>query len=69
VERRSWTPCTLTFARAPTWLVQPALYGHSNTVVKRLARVADLLGDNWQSPDRVLELHMALQLRSLADRV
>jgi GAF domain-containing protein len=46
-----------------------ALYVHPNTVVKRLARVADLLGDNWQSPDRALELHMALQLRSLADRV
>ena len=46
-----------------------ALYVHPNTVVKRLARVAELLGDNWQSPDRALELHMALQLRSLADRV
>jgi GAF domain-containing protein len=46
-----------------------ALYVHPNTVVKRLARVADLLGDDWQSPDRALELHMALQLRSLADRV
>jgi GAF domain-containing protein len=46
-----------------------ALYVHPNTVVKRLARVADLLGDNWQSSDRALELHMALQLRSLADRV
>ena len=46
-----------------------ALYVHSNTVVKRLARVAELLGDDWQSPDRALELHMALQLRSLADRI
>jgi len=46
-----------------------ALYIHPNTVVKRLARVADLLGDDWQSPDRALELHMALQLHSLADRV
>jgi DNA-binding PucR family transcriptional regulator len=46
-----------------------ALYVHPNTVVKRLGRVADLLGDNWQSPDRALELHMALQLRALADRV
>jgi hypothetical protein len=46
-----------------------ALYVHPNTVVKRLARVAELLGDDWQSPDRALELHMALQLRSLADRV
>src|SRR5262249_38158705 len=46
-----------------------ALYVRPNTVVKRLARVADLLGDDWQSPDRALELHMALQLRSLADGV
>ena len=46
-----------------------ALYVHPNTVVKRLARVAALLGDDWQSPDRALELHMALQLHSLADRV
>jgi len=46
-----------------------ALYVHPNTVVKRLARVAGLLGDDWQSPDRALELHMALQLRSLADRL
>lgn len=46
-----------------------ALYVHPNTVVKRLARVADLLGDDWQSADRALELHMALQLHSLADRV
>jgi GAF domain-containing protein len=46
-----------------------ALYVHPNTVVKRLARVAALLGDDWQSPDRALELHMALQLRSLADQV
>ena len=46
-----------------------ALYVHPNTVVKRLARVASLLGDDWQSPDRALELHIALQLRSLADRV
>jgi GAF domain-containing protein len=46
-----------------------ALYVHPNTVVKRLARVTDLLGEDWQSPDRALELHLALQLRSLADRL
>lgn len=46
-----------------------ALYVHPNTVVKRLARVTALLGEDWQSPDRALELHMALQLHSLADRV
>ena len=69
MEQHSRTRCTLTSVRGPTWPARPALYVHPNTVVKRLARVADLLGDNWQSPDRALELHMALQLRSLADRV
>ncbi|MEV4177020.1 helix-turn-helix domain-containing protein [Nonomuraea sp. NPDC049709] len=46
-----------------------ALYVHPNTVVKRLARVAALLGEDWQSPDRALELHMAVQLRWLADHM
>jgi hypothetical protein len=34
-------------------------------VVKRLARIAALLEDDWQSPDRALELHMAVQLHRL----
>jgi GAF domain-containing protein len=60
-----------TYLREGTNLTRTAraLYVHPNTVVKRLARVTDLLGDDWNSPDRALELHMALQLRSLADRV
>src|SRR5262249_6756867 len=60
-----------TYLREGTSLARTAraLHVHPNTVVKRLARVAALLGDDWQSADRALELHMALQLRSLADRV
>ncbi|RKT53518.1 helix-turn-helix domain-containing protein [Saccharothrix australiensis] len=39
-----------------------ALHVHVNTVVQRLDRVAGLLGDDWQSPDRALEVHLALRL-------
>jgi DNA-binding PucR family transcriptional regulator len=38
------------------------LHVHVNTVVQRLDRVASLLGDDWQSPDRVLEVQLALKL-------
>jgi len=30
--------------------------------VQRLDRVATLLGDDWQSPERVLEIQLALKL-------
>ena len=33
--------------------------------LQRLDRVAALLGDDWQSPDRALELQLALRLRRL----
>ncbi|MFD1148286.1 PucR family transcriptional regulator, partial [Saccharothrix hoggarensis] len=38
------------------------LHVHVNTVVQRLDRVASLLGDDWQSPERVLEVQLALKL-------
>ncbi|MEU4445770.1 GAF domain-containing protein [Actinosynnema sp. NPDC050801] len=38
------------------------LHVHVNTVVQRLDRVASLLGEDWQSPDRVLEVQLALKL-------
>ncbi|CCH29240.1 GAF domain-containing protein [Actinosynnema sp. NPDC047251] len=38
------------------------LHVHVNTVVQRLDRVASLLGDDWQSPERVLEVQLALRL-------
>ncbi|MFD7656407.1 helix-turn-helix domain-containing protein [Actinosynnema sp. NPDC059797] len=38
------------------------LHVHVNTVVQRLDRVASLLGEDWQSPERVLEVQLALKL-------
>ncbi|GLZ32334.1 hypothetical protein Lesp02_45220 [Lentzea sp. NBRC 105346] len=38
------------------------LHVHVNTVVQRLDRVAALLGEDWQSPERLLEVQLALRL-------
>ncbi|MFE2751945.1 helix-turn-helix domain-containing protein [Actinosynnema sp. NPDC059335] len=38
------------------------LHVHVNTVVQRLDRVASLLGEDWLSPERVLEVQLALRL-------
>ncbi|MFF9624504.1 helix-turn-helix domain-containing protein [Streptomyces griseosporeus] len=42
------------------------LHVHVNTVAQRLERVARLLGDDWQSPARVLEIQLALRLHRLS---
>jgi DNA-binding PucR family transcriptional regulator len=42
-----------------------ALHVHVNTVVQRLERVASLLGEDWQSPSRALEIQLALRLHRL----
>jgi hypothetical protein len=42
------------------------LHLHVNTVVQRLDRIQALLGEDWNSPARSLELHLALQLHHLA---
>ncbi|MFJ3829015.1 helix-turn-helix domain-containing protein [Streptomyces sp. NPDC090046] len=39
-----------------------ALHVHVNTVVQRLDRIARLLGRDWQSPARALELQLALRI-------
>lgn len=39
-----------------------ALHVHVNTVTQRLERVGRLLGEDWQSPDRALEIQLALKL-------
>ena len=39
-----------------------ALHVHVNTVAQRLDRVGKLIGDDWQDPDRQLELQVALRL-------
>ncbi|MDA5283623.1 helix-turn-helix domain-containing protein [Streptomyces sp. NPDC054904] len=40
-----------------------ALHVHPNTVSRRLERIAELLGTDWQKPGRALEIQMALRLR------
>jgi DNA-binding PucR family transcriptional regulator len=41
------------------------LHIHVNTVTQRLDRIGQLLGENWQEPDRALELPLALRLHRL----
>ncbi|KGN33259.1 cyclic diguanylate phosphodiesterase [Knoellia sinensis KCTC 19936] len=41
------------------------LHVHANTVAQRLERITRLVGDGWQSPERALELQLALRLRHL----
>lgn len=43
------------------------LHVHVNTVVQRLERIASLLGEDWQTPARALEIQLALRLRRLGD--
>ncbi|MFJ7962808.1 helix-turn-helix domain-containing protein [Streptomyces sp. NPDC096324] len=42
------------------------LHVHVNTVAQRLERVGRLLGDDWQSPARILEIQLALRLHWLS---
>lgn len=41
------------------------LHVHPNTVTQRLDRIGRLLGDGWASPESILELGLALRLRSV----
>ncbi|MFV0137541.1 helix-turn-helix domain-containing protein [Streptomyces sp. HMX87] len=43
-----------------------ALHVHVNTVAQRLDRVGRLLGEDWQSPARALEIQLALRLHRLS---
>ncbi|MCB5166763.1 helix-turn-helix domain-containing protein [Streptomyces bambusae] len=43
------------------------LHVHVNTVVQRLERVGTLLGRDWNTPARTLELQLALQLHRLTN--
>ncbi|MEV8018392.1 GAF domain-containing protein [Streptomyces sp. NPDC086554] len=43
-----------------------ALHVHVNTVVQRLDRIAQLLGPDWQSPERSLEIQLALRLHTVS---
>ncbi|MEU7524168.1 GAF domain-containing protein [Saccharothrix sp. NPDC042600] len=41
------------------------LHVHVNTVAQRLDRIGKLLGPDWQSPNRLLEIQLALRLHAL----
>jgi len=41
------------------------LHVHVNTVTQRLDRVGQLLGPQWQRPERALEVQLALRLHRL----
>ncbi|WP_116110384.1 helix-turn-helix domain-containing protein [Amycolatopsis ruanii] len=45
-----------------------ALHVHKNTVLQRLDRAAELLGEGWQEPDRLFRLTVAVRLARLAER-
>jgi DNA-binding PucR family transcriptional regulator len=40
-----------------------------NTVAQRLERVGRLLGPDWQTPARALEIQLALRLHRLATQI
>ncbi|WP_116247615.1 GAF domain-containing protein [Nocardiopsis sp. FIRDI 009] len=44
------------------------LHIHVNTVAQRLERIGQLIGADWQRPDRALELQLALHLHGLLDQ-
>ncbi|MBR8743831.1 GAF domain-containing protein [Nocardiopsis sp. MG754419] len=44
------------------------LHIHVNTVGQRLERIGQLIGADWQRPDRALELQLALHLHGLLDQ-
>jgi len=57
---RAYFECGTNLTRA-----KDVLHVHVNTVVQRLDRIASLLGEDWQSPARALEIQIALRLNQL----
>ncbi|MGI5400690.1 helix-turn-helix domain-containing protein [Streptomyces sp. CA-135486] len=45
------------------------LHVHVNTVAQRLERIGRLLGPDWQSPERALEIQLALRLLAMSSAV
>ncbi|MER5730748.1 GAF domain-containing protein [Streptomyces sp. NPDC002138] len=43
-----------------------ALHVHVNTVVQRLERIRQLLGESWNTPSRALEIQLALRVHRVA---
>lgn len=59
---RAYFECGSNLTRA-----KDRLHVHVNTVVQRLERISSLLGEDWQQPDRALEVQLALRLHQLHD--
>jgi hypothetical protein len=57
---RAYFECGTNLTRA-----KEVLHVHVNTVVQRLDRIASLLGADWQTPNRALEIQIALRLQQL----
>ena len=57
---RAYFECGTNLTRA-----KEVLHVHVNTVVQRLDRIASLLGADWQTPERTLEIQIALRLHQL----
>ncbi|WP_372507153.1 helix-turn-helix domain-containing protein [Actinomadura madurae] len=45
-----------------------ALHLHKNTVLQRMERVTQLLGEDWQEPDHLFRITVAVRLAHLTDR-
>jgi sugar diacid utilization regulator len=58
---RTYFECGSSLTRA-----KDVLHVHVNTVVQRLDRIAALLGADWQSPERALELQLALRVLTIS---
>lgn len=56
---RAYFACGMSQSKA-----KDSLHVHVNTVVQRLDRIGHLLGDDWQSPERALEIQLALRLHA-----
>ncbi|GAA3106614.1 helix-turn-helix domain-containing protein [Streptomyces rectiviolaceus] len=56
---RAYFACGMSQSKA-----KESLHVHVNTVVQRLDRIGHLLGADWQSPERSLEIQLALRLHA-----
>ncbi|MEU5999640.1 GAF domain-containing protein [Streptomyces sp. NPDC047197] len=56
---RAYFACGMSQSKA-----KDSLHVHVNTVVQRLDRIGHLLGPEWQSPERSLEIQLALRLHA-----
>ncbi|MFB9556472.1 helix-turn-helix domain-containing protein [Streptomyces roseoviridis] len=73
-DRRRGTDLVRTMAAYFASGMSPArtkddLHVHVNTVAQRIERIGRLLGPDWQSPARALEIQLALRLHALSDAV